>query len=746
MKILRRFILGHPFVLTVKVSSHLSWKLSLICIQNYGRQLTMVCELGDVCRGDTVLFKQKVHEKSGKRHSKCMGKRIVAGKVVKESYGKDKQQHTFTIQVFWSKGVGKLPPLYLLLVKGRNLYRMMTFRQAWANEANRLKALEEKHNRGDAARRVRASNRRNSGGHALKGKKSKEKGKHQSQPGGPDGGSNITKGRKRAMQSSNSDHPTKKNRKEEHRVSSGKNRTDGRQKAKTNSAPLDKNIGTSTSSSQQNANTETNHAISQKNPRTAPVNNGLHSTEARPSKGKTGSKQKNTVGGNHGQFEGRRVGSASHPQAYPGNSVGIHHPLSERTHRPPPLREVGNAWQHHMDGRSISCPNPTMVFEHPNAALAGWRAPGYFREPPPDQRAVVFPPFNTSQTMYRRHPDGAYVMPQYRYSGVKLLLALPRRTASATSAGFSPPKITNVPPVVPKKKLGDDKEPPGPSFASNHTNGVRVATASPANGTPHLPEKNGLESRRRRRGGAPRRPPKDEEDCGGASCGNSGCLYGNCSNVGGGRSRQQKNAVVKCSMKCQQVFEVGVIRTQKSSQFYFYSTKHLGDRLGAVKIFLQCLNMNLGRKSYGDMQRCMSADPCPPGAVAESPVQCACVLCSADQRPTVAPARTYYVLHEVNVFDSDQPSALPGWFGTTGLRTLKKKSTLYDNDRPLGSGFACTLPLPCHAPPQAKRPSHDRVAKENPSHGKCSSGNSLMCLSLSSEAKARCLCRLSTQQ
>ncbi|PWS21320.1 hypothetical protein DKP78_24215, partial [Enterococcus faecium] len=34
---------------------------------------------GDVCRGDTVLFKQKVYEKSGKRHSKCIGKRIVAG-------------------------------------------------------------------------------------------------------------------------------------------------------------------------------------------------------------------------------------------------------------------------------------------------------------------------------------------------------------------------------------------------------------------------------------------------------------------------------------------------------------------------------------------------------------------------------------------------------------------------------------------------------------------------------------------
>ncbi|ONM25400.1 SAP domain-containing protein, partial [Zea mays] len=51
---------------------------------------------GDVCRGDAVLFKQKVYEKSGKRHAKCIGNRIVAGKVIKESYGKQKQQHTFT--------------------------------------------------------------------------------------------------------------------------------------------------------------------------------------------------------------------------------------------------------------------------------------------------------------------------------------------------------------------------------------------------------------------------------------------------------------------------------------------------------------------------------------------------------------------------------------------------------------------------------------------------------------------------
>uniref|UniRef100_A0ACD5YXV9 Uncharacterized protein n=1 Tax=Avena sativa TaxID=4498 RepID=A0ACD5YXV9_AVESA len=317
---------------------------------------------GDVCRGDAVLFKQKVHEKSGKKHSKCIGKRIVAGKVIKESYGKEKQQHTFTIQVFWSKGVGKLPPLYLLLVKGRNLYRMMTFRQPWANEQDRSKALEETHSRGDAARRVRALNRPNSGGHVLKGKKSMEKGKHLSQPGRPDGGSRRTKGKKRIAQSSNSDLPTKRSRKEEHQVSS------------------------------------------------TTVYNALNSTVVRAGKRRAGSKQKNNAGSSHAQFEGRSVSSASHSQTHHGNSVGINQPFFERPQRLPPLREVGNAWQPGMDGRSVACANPTMAFEHPNAAQTGWQAP------PSNQPGAVFPPFNMSQFMYQSHPDRAYVMSQYRYS------------------------------------------------------------------------------------------------------------------------------------------------------------------------------------------------------------------------------------------------------------------------------------------------------------------------------------------
>ncbi|KAF8063899.1 hypothetical protein N665_1178s0012 [Sinapis alba] len=104
---------------------------------------------GDVCKGDTVLFTQKV-----KGSGKIMGRRTVAGQVVKESYGTAKQQHTFTIEVLWCEGMQKLPPLYPLLVKGRNLYRLMTMRQRWANENDRVKVLSEKHSRGAAARRV----------------------------------------------------------------------------------------------------------------------------------------------------------------------------------------------------------------------------------------------------------------------------------------------------------------------------------------------------------------------------------------------------------------------------------------------------------------------------------------------------------------------------------------------------------------------------------------------------------------
>ncbi|XP_072991630.1 uncharacterized protein [Typha latifolia] len=116
---------------------------------------------GDACTGDVVMFEQKVYEMyciaSRSATGPPCGTRIVAGRIVKESYGAAKQQHTFTIEVLWSKGEKPLPPLHPLLIKGRNLYRLKTMRQRWTDEEQRRKILQEKHARGIIAR----SNREN---------------------------------------------------------------------------------------------------------------------------------------------------------------------------------------------------------------------------------------------------------------------------------------------------------------------------------------------------------------------------------------------------------------------------------------------------------------------------------------------------------------------------------------------------------------------------------------------------------
>lgn len=102
------------------------------------------------------MFEQNVYEMFNiAARSACgppCGKRIVAGRIVKESYGAAKQQHTFTIEVLWSKGEKPLPPLHPLLIKGRNLYRLKTLRQRWEDERERHKVLMEKHSRGFIAR------------------------------------------------------------------------------------------------------------------------------------------------------------------------------------------------------------------------------------------------------------------------------------------------------------------------------------------------------------------------------------------------------------------------------------------------------------------------------------------------------------------------------------------------------------------------------------------------------------------
>ncbi|GMH03820.1 hypothetical protein Nepgr_005659 [Nepenthes gracilis] len=116
---------------------------------------------GDACMGDVVMFEQNVYEGfnivSRSASGPLCGKRIIAGRIVKESYGAAKQQHTFTVEVLWSKGYKPLPPLHPLLIKGRNLYKLNTVRQRWVDEAERLRVLHEKYSRGHVAR----SNREN---------------------------------------------------------------------------------------------------------------------------------------------------------------------------------------------------------------------------------------------------------------------------------------------------------------------------------------------------------------------------------------------------------------------------------------------------------------------------------------------------------------------------------------------------------------------------------------------------------
>ncbi|XP_074268250.1 uncharacterized protein LOC141591721 isoform X2 [Silene latifolia] len=111
---------------------------------------------GDACLGDVVMFEQTVYEGfsivSRSASGPPCGKRTIAGRIVNESYGAAKQQHTFTVEVLWSKGEKPLPPLHPLLIKGRNLYKLETRRQRWEDEAERQRVLSEKHSRGTVAR------------------------------------------------------------------------------------------------------------------------------------------------------------------------------------------------------------------------------------------------------------------------------------------------------------------------------------------------------------------------------------------------------------------------------------------------------------------------------------------------------------------------------------------------------------------------------------------------------------------
>lgn len=113
---------------------------------------------GNVVTGDTILFTESVFGGSH-RKPKFLGDRTIAGEVLHDSYGEAKQQHTFTLKVLASDGIDSPAPGSKILRKGRNIYRNGTYRMAWADEAERKTAQEDKYVRGDAARAQRARRR-----------------------------------------------------------------------------------------------------------------------------------------------------------------------------------------------------------------------------------------------------------------------------------------------------------------------------------------------------------------------------------------------------------------------------------------------------------------------------------------------------------------------------------------------------------------------------------------------------------
>lgn len=151
-------VTGRKSVLLERIQEHLEIKDGS-GEEKYPKSSFVLNCKGDACTGDIVMFEQNVYEMynvaARSSGGPSIGTRIVAGRIIKESYGAAKQQHTFTIEVLWSKGEKPLLPLRSLLIKGRNLYRLKTVRRPWPNEADRMKSLQEKHNRGSLARQMR---------------------------------------------------------------------------------------------------------------------------------------------------------------------------------------------------------------------------------------------------------------------------------------------------------------------------------------------------------------------------------------------------------------------------------------------------------------------------------------------------------------------------------------------------------------------------------------------------------------
>lgn len=99
---------------------------------------------GDACKGDKVCYVREIWGGSYRR-PKFEGFKIETGTITNDSYGKSKQQHTFTILLDCGG---------YTYIKGRNLYKYITLAKK-RNEEERKEVLKEKHKRGKLARAIR---------------------------------------------------------------------------------------------------------------------------------------------------------------------------------------------------------------------------------------------------------------------------------------------------------------------------------------------------------------------------------------------------------------------------------------------------------------------------------------------------------------------------------------------------------------------------------------------------------------
>jgi hypothetical protein len=126
---------------------------------------TWTTATGDVVAGDLVEWTEGVfsgfcgRSRWGRGSPKHLGDRRVMAEILRDSYGVEKQQHTFTIRVLASDGYAALAPGTVTTRKGRNVYRNGCERIVWVDESARQAAADEKHMRGSEARAARERRR-----------------------------------------------------------------------------------------------------------------------------------------------------------------------------------------------------------------------------------------------------------------------------------------------------------------------------------------------------------------------------------------------------------------------------------------------------------------------------------------------------------------------------------------------------------------------------------------------------------